>query len=71
MDSNAYSNNLNPNLPFKISPFLLNTLDLMEKGGQNEARLGKVHGCRHGGWVPDWFYSIRHYLYLRVRFVAR
>jgi len=33
MDSIAYSNNLNPNLPLTISPFVINTLDLMEKGG--------------------------------------
>jgi hypothetical protein len=34
-------NNLNPDLPLKSSPFVLNTLHPMKKGGTNEARLGK------------------------------
>jgi hypothetical protein len=33
MDSNAYPNNLNPNLLHTISPLVINTLDMIEKGG--------------------------------------
>jgi hypothetical protein len=55
MDSNAYPNKLNPNLLLTISPLVINPLYLMGKGGCMKSSLEEVHGCRHGGWILDWF----------------